>query len=133
MSNVHPNPFLRNVLVLDAAASGATGLLLVAGAGVLEDLLGLPMALLRGAGLILIPYVACVAWVGTRQPIARRAVWAIIAANALWALASVGLLVSGLVGPTPLGYTFVIAQAAVVAVLGELQYAGLKRPAAALA
>jgi hypothetical protein len=133
MSNVHANPFLRNVLVLDAAASGATGLLLVAGAGVLEDLLGLPMALLREAGLILIPYVACVAWVGTRQPIARRAVWAIIAANALWALASVGLLVSGLVGPTPLGYTFVIAQAAVVAVLGELQYAGLKRPAVALA
>src|SRR5215472_14934387 len=100
MSNVHPNPFLRNVLMLDAAASGATGLLLVAGAGVLEDLLGLPVALLREAGLILIPYVAFVAWVGAREPIARGAVWAIIAANALWALASVGLLVSGLVGPT---------------------------------
>ena len=133
MSNVHPNAFLRNVLLLDAAASGATGLLLVAGAGVLEDLLGLPVALLRDAGLILIPYVAFVAWVGAREPIARRAVWAILAANALWALASVGLLVSGLVGPTALGYAFLIAQAAVVAVLGELQYAGLRRPAAALA
>ncbi|HSR82297.1 MAG TPA: hypothetical protein VLL28_16105 [Hyphomicrobiaceae bacterium] len=133
MSNVHPNAFLRNVLVLDAAASGATGLLLVAGAGVLEDLLGLPVTLLRDAGLILTPYAAFVAWVGTREPIARRAVWTIIAANALWALASVGLLVSGVVGPTALGYAFVIAQAAVVAVLGELQYAGLKRPAAALA
>jgi hypothetical protein len=133
MSNVHPNPFLRNVLALDAAASGATGLLLVAGAGVLEDLLGLPVALLREAGLILIPYVAIVAWVGTREPIARSAVWAIIAANALWAVASVGLLVSGLVAPTPLGYAFVIAQAAVVAFLGELQYAGLKRPVATLA
>jgi len=130
MSNVHPNPFLRNVLVLDAAASGATGLLLLAGAGVLEDLVGLPVALLREAGLILIPYVAFVAWVGTREPIARSAVWAIIAANALWALASVGLLVSGLVAPTALGYVFVIAQAAVVALLGELQYAALKRPAA---
>ena len=133
MSNVHANPFLRNVLVLDAAASGVTGLLLVAGAGVLEDLLGLPAALLREAGLILIPYVAFVAWVGTREPIARGAVWAIIAANALWALASVGLLVSGLVGPTALGYIFVMAQAIVVALLGELQYAGLKRPAATLA
>ena len=133
MSNVHANPFLRNVLVLDAAASGATGLLLVAGAGVLEDLLGLPAALLREAGLILLPYVAFVAWVGMREPIARGAVWAIITANALWALASVGLLVSGLVRPTALGYTFVIAQAIVVALLGELQYAGLKRPAATLA
>ena len=133
MSNAHPNPFLRNVLMLDAAASGATGLLLITGAGVLEDLLGLPVALLREAGLILIPYVAFVAWVGAREPIARGAVWAIIAANALWALASVGLLVSGLVGLTALGYTFVIAQAAVVVLLGELQYAGLKRPAATLA
>src|SRR5215471_1136392 len=133
MSNVYSHPFLRNVLVLDAAASGATGLLLVAGAGVLEDLLGLPVALLREAGLILIPYVAFVAWAATREPIARGAVWAIIALNALWALASVGLLVSGLVAPTALGYTFVIAQAAVVALLGELQYAGLNRAAATLA
>jgi hypothetical protein len=133
MSNVHSNPFLRNVLVLDAAASGATGLLLVAGAGVLEDLLGLPVTLLREAGLILIPYVVFVAWAATREPIARRAVWAIIVLNALWALASAGLLVSGLLAPTALGYTFVIAQAGVVALLGELQYAGLKRPAATLA
>ena len=29
--------------------------------------------------------------------------------------------------PTTLGYAFVIAQAAVVALLGELQYVGLKR------
>jgi hypothetical protein len=41
--------------VLDAAASGATGLLLIAGARWLEDLLGLPVALMREAGLILIP------------------------------------------------------------------------------
>ena len=68
---------------------------------------------------------------GTRETIARGAVWAIVAANALWAVASVGMLVSGLVAPTILGYAFVIAQAAVVALLGELQYAGLKRPVVA--
>ena len=133
MPNVHPNPFLRNVLALDAIASGATGLLLIVGAGLLEDLLGLPLALMRAAGLILIPYVAFVAWVAIRETIARSAVWAIIATNAIWAVASVGLLVSGLVVPTSLGYAFVIAQAVVVALLAELQYAGLKRPAATLA
>ena len=119
--------FLRNMLLLDTAASGATGLLLIAGAGLLEGPLGLPVALMREAGLILVPYVAFVAWVGTRETIARGAVWAIIATNALWAIASVGLLVSGLVAPTILGTAFVIAQAAVVGLLGELQYAGLKR------
>ena len=127
MSTTHPTQFLRNVLLLDAAASGATGLLLIAGAGLLDGLLGLPAALMREAGLILVPYVAFVAWVGTRETVARGAVWAIIAANALWTVASAGLLMSGLVAPTTLGYAFVIAQAAVVALLGELQYVGLKR------
>ena len=123
--------FLRRALLLDAAASGATALLAIAGAGFLEGLLGLPAALLRGAGLVLVPYVAFAIYAGTREAIPRPAVWVIIAANALWALASVLLLLSGLVAPTLLGYALVIGQAAVVALLGELQYIGLRRPMAA--
>jgi hypothetical protein len=122
--------FLRRVLLLDAAASGATALLVIAAAGLLEGLLGLPAALLRGAGLVLVPYVAFVVFTATREAIPRSAVWAIIAANAVWAIASGLLLVSGLVAPTLLGYAFVIGQAAVVALLGELQYVGLRRPPA---
>jgi hypothetical protein len=133
MSQFHTSPFLRKALLLDAAASGITGLLLIAGAGRLDGLLGLPVALMREAGLVLIPFVAFVAWVGTREEASRGAVRAIIAANALWAVASLGLLVSGWVAPTMLGYTFVIAQAAVVALFGELQYAGLNRPLATAA
>jgi hypothetical protein len=48
----------------------------------------------------------------------------------LWAAASGLLLASGWVAPTALGYAFVIGQAAVVALLGELQYVGLRRPVA---
>jgi hypothetical protein len=128
MSTTHPNTtFLRNVLLLDAAASGGTGLILIGGAGLLDGLLGLPVALMREAGLILMPYVAFVAWVAMRAEIPRGAVWTIIMINAVWAIASAGLLVSGLVAPTLLGYIFVIGQAIVVALLGELQYVGLKR------
>ena len=83
---------------------------------------------MREAGLILVPFVGFVVWVGTREVVARGAVWTIIAANALWVAASIGLLVGGWVAPTALGYAFVIAQAAVVALFAELQYAGLKRP-----
>ncbi len=93
MSNIHPSAFLRKALLIDAAASGATAVLLIAGAGLLDGLLGLPVTLMREAGLILILYVAFVAWVGTREQVARGAVWAIVAANALWAMASAGLLV----------------------------------------
>jgi len=88
---------------------------------------------MREAGLILVPFVAFVAWVGTRAEVSRGAVWTIVAANALWVIASIGLLVSGWVAPTALGYAFVIAQAGVVALFGELQYAGLKRPLATAA
>lgn len=130
MPNNQHSPFLRNALLIDAVASGGTGLLMIAGAGLLEGLLGLPAALLRGAGLVLVPYVAFVVWAGTREPIPGAAVRAIIAANAAWAIASAFLLMGSLT-PTLLGYAFVIGQALVVALLGELQYVGLKRPIAA--
>jgi len=122
--------FLRRALVLDAVASGATALLVIAAAGRIDGLLGLPAALLRGAGLVLVPYVAFVMFVATRARIEPAAVWVIIASNALWALASFAVLLSGQLAPTGLGIAFVAAQAIIVALLGELQYVGLRRPAA---
>lgn len=133
MPTLQSNPFLRNALLLDAAATGATGLLLIGGAGVLEGLLGLPAALMRTAGLLLVPFVAFVTWAGTRERVAQGAVTLIIAVNVLWVVASVCLLVSGLVAPTLLGYAFVLAQAVTVALFAELQHVGLRRHAAVAA
>ena len=121
------NTFLRYALLADAVASGATGLLLIAGADLLTGLLGLPVALMREAGLLLVPYVALVVFVGTRETIARPAVQAIIALNLLWVVGSMGLLMGGWVAPTALGTAFVIAQAVVVGVFAELQFVGLRR------
>lgn len=126
----HPPVFLRRVLVLDAVASGATGMLAIVASGSLSWLLDLPAGLLLGAGLVLVPYVLFVAFTATRTETPRAAVWLIIIANALWALASIALLLSGLVSPNALGVAFVLTQAAVVAFLGELQYVGLRRPLA---
>jgi hypothetical protein len=120
--------FLRRALMLDAVASGATAVLLIAAAGFVDQLLGLPVALMRGAGIVLLPYVAFVAFTGTREHIAPVAVWAIIAANVVWAVASFALLLSGWIAPTTLGVAFVAVQAVVVGLLGELQYMGLRRP-----
>ncbi len=120
---------LRFALLADAVASGATGLMMIAGADLLTGLLGLPVALMREAGLLLVPYVALVAYIGTRANIPHVAVKAIVALNVLWVLGSVGLLVSGFVAPTALGYAFVIFQAVVVGVFAELQVIGLRREA----
>lgn len=119
--------FLRRVLFVDAATSAAAGLSLLAGAGPLESLLGLSAALLRPAGAILIAFSAFVAFVGSRPRISPAVVWAVIAANGLWAADSVALLLGNAVSPTGLGMAFVIAQAAAVAVLAELEWIGLRR------
>ena len=124
---------LRFALLADAVASGATGLMMIAGAELLTGLLGLPVALMREAGLLLVPYVALVAFVGTRQAIPHGAVRAIIALNIAWVAGSIGLLMSGIVAPTVLGYAFVIFQAVVVGVFAELQFIGLRREQAATA
>src|SRR5215470_13034435 len=124
--------FLRRALLVDAAASGLTGALMLAGANTLAPMLGLPTALLQGAGLVLVPYVAFVAVVAGRAHISTPAVWTVIACNAAWTLASIALLVD-FVTPTALGTVFVIGQALAVAALGGLQYVALRRPRMVLA
>lgn len=127
MFNFDSPLFLRRVLLADAAASGATGLFLVIGSETLEPLFGLPASLMRTAGLALLPFAVLVAFLATRERIARGAVWAVIAVNALWVVDSIGLLLSGMVTPGILGQAFVIAQAAVVAVFAELEFAAIRR------
>jgi hypothetical protein len=128
----HP-VFLRRALAADAVASGATGLLMALGAGPLTALLGLPEALLREAGLFLIPFAALVGFLAFRQGVPVPAVWAVIACNAVWAFDSVALLMTGWVAPTLLGTAFTLFQAAVVAGFAGLQVVGLRRMQAAAA
>jgi hypothetical protein len=127
-----PSNLLRFALIADAVASGATGLLMLGGAGFLAGLLGLPTELLRYAGLALLAFVVFVGFVGTRAEISRTAAALIVVINAAWVVGSVLLLLSGWVAPTTLGYAFVLAQAAAVAVLAELQWIGLRRQAIAV-
>jgi hypothetical protein len=121
-------PLLRQVLLADAALSGATGLLLLLGAVLLADLFALPVLLLRYAGLALLPFVAFVAYAATRQPMSHTAVWVVIVANALWAAASLALLLTSWIAPNVLGIGFVLFQALAVAALAAAQIVVLRRP-----
>jgi hypothetical protein len=125
--SAHHSSFVRRILVADAAISGATGVLMLAGGGFLEGLLGVPAGLLRYAGASLLPFAVAVGWLARRNEISRGGLWAVIAANALWALDSVGLLFTGWIAPSTLGYAFIIFQAIVVAGFAELQYVGLRK------
>ena len=128
MRNFTPSPLLRQALLADAVTSGACGLLMLLGAGGLS-FLGLPEALLRAAGAVLLPYAAVLGWLGTRDMVPRMAVWAVILGNVVWVVDSLLLLVTGWVEPTRAGTTFVILQAVAVGMYAELQLIGLRRSA----
>ena len=127
MSSMPMTSLLRFALLLDAAASAATGLLLVAGHELLSPLLGLPVALLLGAGLVSLPYALGLFLLARRERIPAGLGWAVIGFNALWAVESVGILVLGWVQPSTWGLAFVLAQAAAVVVFAELQWWGMRR------
>lgn len=129
MDRIIPSDVLRRVLWLDAASCIGMGLMLAALAVPLARWFGLPEVMLREVGLFLIAFAALVAVLALRRASPRLLFWLVVAGNALWALDSVLLLVSGWVAPTLLGGVFVVAQALVVALLAELEYAGLRRSA----
>jgi hypothetical protein len=129
MERIIPSAFLRRVLWADAASCFGMGLLLALAATPLARWFGLPGVMLREVGLFLLLFAALVAVLALRRASPRLLFWAVIIGNALWALDSVLLLVSGWVTPTTLGGAFVVAQALVVALLAELEYSGLRRSA----
>lgn len=118
---------LRRALLLDAVASGTMGAAMALAAVPLGARLDLPPALLRGAGIGLIPFAALLGALGSRERIARPAVLTVVAVNLLWVAGSLLVLVTGRVEPTALGVALVVAQALAVALFAGLQGLGLRR------
>lgn len=110
---------LRVLLGVDAAFCLAAGLGLVVAADALGAAMGLPAGLLRGAGMVLLPWGAFVAWCAGRP--ARWAVLTVVVVNLLWAADSVLLLATGWVAPNGLGVAFVLGQAAMGGAIAVLQ------------
>jgi hypothetical protein len=133
MTTIRPSPLLRQALLADAATSAACGLLMLLGAGPLGGLFGLPEALLRMSGAILLFYAALIAYLALRERLRRPVVWAVVIGNVIWTADSILLLASGWVEPTRAGYAFVISQALVVLMYAELQFIGLRRSTVAMA
>ncbi len=116
-------PALRRVLALDAGGCAAMGVALAAAAGPLAGLTGLPVGLLFGVGLVLLPVALFVAAFALRE---RMPVWAlrvIVLGNSGWVVASLGLL--ALTTQNAIVIALVLAQAAFVAVLTAVEAACL--------
>lgn len=115
---------LRKVLGVDAITCLAMGVVLLAFAGALGNLLGLPVRLLLAAGLVLLPCAALMYATARSAGPNRALVWLVLLGNLAWIVASLGIAV--LLAPPPLGIAFLLGQAAVVALLGILEYRGFR-------
>ena len=109
---------LRGVLAFDASTGIIMGLLLSLMPVPLSAWLGLPAALLVGAGLLLFPSAALMLLASARPHLLL--VGLVVFGNVAWVAASVLVLV--MMGPTVLGVVFVIGQAVVVAVLAWVEW-----------
>lgn len=118
---------LRPILLADAVVTGVTGLLMLLAARPLANLLDLPTALLRGAGLVLMPYVGVLLWLASRETTPRQAAWSVVAANIAWAVGCAVLLLGDWVDPNGLGIAFVVIQIVAVLAFADLQVLALRR------
>src|SRR5262245_40273306 len=87
MSSRVDSPFLRRLLVLDAMISGVSAILLLVGSASLSGLLSVPQGLVRGAGIVLVPWVALLAVILLRPHLSRGGVGLVIGGNTVWVAA----------------------------------------------
>ena len=121
-----PTSFLRRVWWADAAVSAVVGAAMAGAAGLLGELVGLPVRLLAVAGLSLWPYAAFLAWLATRSAVPRTAAWAPVLLNVVWAIDCIAL---GVMQPEtgPLLVGFIAVQVVTVLTFAELEFSGLRR------
>ncbi|RFU38236.1 hypothetical protein DZF91_28735 [Actinomadura logoneensis] len=121
------NRLLRLALRADAIVTGANGLLYLALAAPLDDLLGLGATAGRELGAFLLLYAAAVWAISMPARPRRGAATAVVEANALWTVLSVVTVVVGWFSLTTVGAVWAVLQAIVVGGFAALQYTALRR------
>lgn len=123
---------LKNVLLVNALSSGATGVLLVLFPGLVAGLCGATLTWpFVAAGLFLIIFAVLV-FVQSRKPVMQKGwIKLIIALDIIWVVESLIIVVPQLFGLSFLGYFLIGAVAGWVALMAYLQSRGLKQYLAA--
>ena len=121
----HRVPLVRWIH-LDAVMSGTSGVLLAAGAPLLDDVLGAPAAFLVPLGIFLLAYAGALVLLA-RDGAPAPGVVAVIAGNGLWAIASVVAVVADWLTLTTAGTVLTLVHAGAVALLADVQLVSLRR------
>ena len=89
-------------------------------------LLNLPTALLIETGVFLVAYTILLVLLARSTTVWSLIIGVVVIGNIGWAIACVGLLVSGIVSPNVFGVAFVIVQVIAVLVFAAMEYSGLR-------
>lgn len=126
MTSPRTDGLLRFAMRLDAVLVGVLGVPFVALAAQLESLTGISRAFDLGLGVFFVCYGVVFYILAGRENVRPGGI-AIIAANALFTVFFLGLAVAELWPLTGWGYALLIGGALYTAVIGSVQYAGLRR------
>lgn len=127
-----PATLLRRALRANAAFSAISGAALIALPGFWAAIYGLPApALCAVLGAALVAFAAVVAWISLDVPARHRIAGLVSVADGLWVLATPIVMITAQRAITPFGHALLVTVAAVVAVLGLLQWQGLRGLASA--
>jgi hypothetical protein len=119
--------FARLALKLDAVVTGLNGIAYLALATVLDSFFGVTTGVQYPVGAFLLLYALGVLAIGTRKEINRTGLTTVIAANLLWFVLSLVVVISDALSPTGAGAVWIVLQSLVVGGFAALQYIGLKR------
>ena len=118
---------LKNVLIINALSSGATGLGLIVMPHFMASLFDTNhVAPFIGVGIFLVAFAAFVFFASVRNPISEASVRLITILDSIWVMASVSIVVLQLFDLSGLGYILIVGVAAWVGLMAFLQYNGLK-------
>lgn len=119
---------LKNVLLINALTSGATGMLLALFPGMMANLCGAAQAWpFTAAGIFLIAFAGLVFIQSRRQVPQKGWVKLIIALDIVWVIESLIIVVPQLFGLSFMGYLLIGAVAGWVGLMAILQSKGLKQ------
>ncbi len=118
---------LHLALRVDALVTGANGLAYLTAATMLDDFLGADSGFLRAIGAFLLVYGIAVWLLGSQERPNPLGVELVIAANALWAIASIGVVSTDSADLTVIGIVWIVMQAGVAGMFAVLQILGLRR------
>lgn len=119
---------LKNVLLVNALSSGATGAILLLASELLADVFGTDeIHAFTGVGIFLLLFATVVYIVSRRKPISSKAVRLIIVADTLWVVISLMIMFFQIFSISMFGYFTIGAVAMWVAAMAYLQFNGLNK------